>query len=129
MARGLSGGARIEGLNETVRALQDLGLEVDDLKDAFSPIAKKGAGYASSFAPKDSGNLARSVRGNRAKNKAVITAGGRRAPYAGAINYGYRRRGIEATSFMQRADDRMRPVAYQELQDALGDAVRRKGLG
>lgn len=125
---GIEGGIRVEGLNKLTRSLQSLGLDVEDLKDAFGPIAEKGAQLAAGFAPRRSGRLAASVRGNRAKNKAVIAAGRARVPYAGAINYGWPRRGIRASRFMQRADEAMRPVALAELEHAINTKIRSRGL-
>jgi hypothetical protein len=122
------GGVRVEGLNGLVRDLQSLGLELDDLKGAFSEIAQEGARLASSFAPKRSGALAASVRGNKAKNKAVVMAGRARVPYAGAINYGWPKRNIAPAMFMQRADEAMRPKALSALDAALVEAVKRRGL-
>jgi hypothetical protein len=125
----LSGGVRVEGLGKVVRDLQALGLEVDDLKDAFGGIAAEGARLASSFAPRRSGNLAGSIRGNRAKGKAVVAAGRARVPYAGAINYGWPKRGIHAAGFMQRADAVLAPKALHMLDQAVDDAITKKGLG
>jgi hypothetical protein len=125
----VGGGVRVEGLNRLVRDLQALGLEVEDLKEAFGEIAAEAAHWASSFAPRRSGNLAASVRGNRAKNKAVVSAGRARVPYAGAVNYGWPARGIAPSSFMQRADEVMRPRALQALDDAIEQKIREKGLG
>lgn len=124
----VSGGVRVEGLNALVRNLQTLGLELDDLKDAFGEIARQGAEYASSFAPRRSGALAASIRPNRAKNKAVVSAGRARVPYAGAINYGWPARNIAASSFMQKADERMQPVALEELDRQIDQAIRKRGL-
>lgn len=125
----VSGGVRVEGLNRLVRDLQSLGLEVEDLKEAFGDIAAEGASLASSFAPRRSGNLAASVRGNRAKNKAIVSAGRARVKYAGAINYGWPKRNIAPSSFMQKADEQMQPKALQALDDALEKKIREKGLG
>ena len=124
-----TGGVRVEGLNRLVRDLQSLGLEIEDLKEAFGDIAAEGASLASSFAPKRSGNLAATVRGNRAKNKAVVSAGRARVKYAGAINYGWPARGIAPALFMQKADEAMRPKALRALDDALEKKIRDKGLG
>ena len=120
---------RVEGLNKVVRDLQKLGLEVEDLKEAFSGIAAEGAELASSFAPKRSGRLAASVRGNKAKNKAVVMAGRASVPHAGPINYGWPKRGIAASSFMQRADEVLLPRALEAITDALDEKIREKGLG
>lgn len=122
-------GFRVEGLSKLGRDLQALGLDVDDLKDGFSKIAAEGAKLAAGFAPKRSGRLAATIRGNRAKSKAVVMAGrGRGVPYAGAINYGWPRRGIAPAGFMQQADAAMRPRALQELESAINDSIRRRGL-
>ncbi len=68
-------GVHVEGLTKLIRGLERAGIEVQDLKEAFSSISKQAASLASSFAPRVSGRLAASVRGNKAKNKAVIRAG------------------------------------------------------
>ena len=122
-------GFQVQGLARLTRDLQALGLEVDDLKDAFSTLAAEGAALASGFAPKRSGRLAASIRGNRAKSKAVVSAGrGKAVPYAGAINYGWPKRGISARGFMQEADARMRPKALQELEQAINRKIKERGL-
>lgn len=123
-----SGGIRVEGLNRVVRALLEIGVEVDDLKEAFSSIADHGARLAASFAPKLSGRLAGDVRGNRARSKAVITAGRASLPYAGPINYGWRAHNIEPSGFMQRADQALQPYSLQLLETEINEAIARRGL-
>src|SRR5688500_18024830 len=95
---------RVDGLNAVVRSLLAMGLEVEDLKDAFSEIARFGAVVASRHAPRRTGRLASDIRGNRARSKAVVTAGRVSVPYAGPINYGWAAHGIEPSGFMQKAD-------------------------
>lgn len=123
-----SGGVQVTGLNKVVRDLQTLGLELDDIKDAFAKIAAEGARVASSFAPRRTGTLQASVRGNRAKNKAVVAAGRARVKYAGPINYGWPKRNIKPALFMQRADMVMRPKALNELEKSIERKIRQKGL-
>lgn len=105
-----------------------MGLEVDDLKDAFGDIAQTGASIASRLAPHRSGRLAGDVRGNRARSKAVVTAGRTSVPYAGAINYGWAAHGIAPSSFMQRADLELQPFALRRLEDDLNSKITRHGL-
>jgi hypothetical protein len=119
---------QIEGLNKVVRDMQRLGVEIDDLKDVFSAIAKEGARLASSFAPKRSGKLAKSVRGNKAKNNAVIIAGKKAVPYAAPINYGWRKRNIQPSEFMQDASAALKPRAISMLESGLDRAIRKAGL-
>jgi len=121
-------GFRVQGLTAVVRDLKAMGLEVDDLKDAFSEIAKEGAEVAARFAPRKSGRLAGDIRGNRAQSKAVVTAGRASIPYAGPINYGWPARNITGSGFMQKASDEMQPVAIQRLESEINEQIRRKGL-
>lgn len=121
-------GFRVEGLSQVVRDLKAMGIEVDDLKAAFSEIARRGAASASSHAPRRSGRLAADIRGNRAQSKAVVTAGRASIPYAGPINYGWRARNIEPSGFMQKADAEMQPVAIQLLEQEINNQIRMKGL-
>lgn len=121
-------GFRVEGLTSVVRSLQAMGLEVDDLKDAFSTIAAEGARVASGFAPKVTGRLAGDVRGNRAKSKAVVTAGRASVPYAGPIEYGWAKRNIAPAGFLKRTDEVMQPRAIQMLEQEINRKIREKGL-
>src|SRR5690349_16603623 len=110
-------GFRVDGLSSVVRGLQAMGLEVEDLKDAFAKIADQGAQKAAGYAPHLTGTLAGDVRGNRAKSKAVVTAGRASVPYAGAINYGWRAHNIEPAGFLQKTDEAMQPIALRLLED------------
>jgi hypothetical protein len=121
-------GVRVEGLTRTVGALQRLGVEVADLKATFSAIAAEGARLASSFAPVRTGALAAAVRGNKAKNKAVVIAGKARVPYAGAINYGWPARNIKPAMFMQKADAALAPRAVEMLETGIDEAIKKAGL-
>lgn len=121
-------GVRVEGLAQAVRSLKALGLEVNDLKDAFSRIATEGAERVSRHVPRRSGRLAATVRGNRAQSKAVVTIGRASAPYAAPINYGWPARHIRAANFVAQADEEMRPVAVRLLEDEINKAIRDKGL-
>lgn len=105
-----------------------MGVEVDDLKSAFSSIATEAAQIAASHAPKRSGRLAGDIRGNRAKSKAVVTAGRASVPYAGPINYGWSARNIRPALFMQAADEEMQPKAIQRLEEEINRQIALKGL-
>lgn len=129
MGRGETVTYRIDGLAAVTRALLAIGLEVDDLKDAFSEIARQGQTVAARNAPRRTGALAASIRGNRARSKAVVAAGySARVPYAGAINYGWRARNISPALFMQKADEELQPYALRRLEEDINAAIRRRGL-
>lgn len=121
-------GVRVEGLNKAIRSLQEYGVDVSDLKATFADIASDGARLASSFAPARTGRLRHTVRGNKAKNKAVVIAGRARVPWAGPINYGWPARSIHRSLFMQRADAALEPDAIRLLESGLEEAARKAGL-
>lgn len=126
---GTAGGSvKVEGLNKTLTALQRAGVEVQDLKDAMSAIAAEGARLASGFAPVRTGRLRHTIRGNKAKAKAIVTAGLARVPYAGAINYGWPNRGIKPSLFMQMADKELADKAVDMLSAGIDRAIERAGL-
>lgn len=122
------GGVRVEGLSRVVRDLKALGLDVEDLKDAFSKIAAEATEAVIRYVPVKSGNLAASVRGNRAQSKAVVRAGKASVPYAGPINYGWSARSIEPALFMQKGDQVMQPIAVRRLEEEIEHAIRKRGL-
>lgn len=121
-------GVHVEGLRETTRALEQAGVDVDDLKDVMATIASEAAETMARFVPVQSGRLRDSVRGNRAKGKAVVAIGGARVPYAAPINYGWRRRNIRPADFIARTDAVMETRAVQLLEDGWNDIAERHGL-
>lgn len=124
-----SGRNYVTGLRETVKALEQLGAEVADLKEVMGTIATYGAEIAERFAPRGrTGRLKSSIRGNKAKGKAVITAGRATVPYAGPINYGWPRRGIKPDRFMQDADHELGPRAIALYEEGINDLIHEKGL-
>lgn len=126
---------RAEGLNTLVRELIGLGVDVEDLKDAFGDLAEQGERIAAQHAPVGSGRdphpgqLRDDIRGNRARNKAVVTSGRSRIPYAGAINFGWRAHNIEGVGYMQSVDTELGPLAPKILERSIDDLIKRRGLG
>ncbi|HTW15133.1 MAG TPA: hypothetical protein VMF51_08385 [Nocardioides sp.] len=121
-------GFKVEGLDAVLRDLRRLGLDINDLKDAFAKIAAEGAQKVQTRIPRRSGRLAGTARGNRAKSKAVVRVGSAAVPYAGPINYGWPARSIEPAGFMQDVDQDMRPIAVQRLEDDINAKIRQRGL-
>lgn len=93
----------IAGLPRLRKALREAGESLDDLKDSNAAVASLVAGVAAARAPRRTGRLAASVRGNRAVGRAQVIAGGAALPYAGPIHWGWPARGIEAQPFASSA--------------------------
>lgn len=119
---------QVEGLKGLVRDLERTGVEVDDLKDVFGAVAAEGARVASGFTPRDTGALRATVRGNRAKNKAVVMFGKGKVKYAGPILYGWPKRNIVGSRTIARTDDVLARTAPQLLDQGLTDLLTRNGL-
>jgi hypothetical protein len=124
-------GARVEvtGVNEMVRDFKRLGLKTRDLSRAFDAIAAEIVTDAKSMAPKVTGRLAGDVRAGRAKTKASVSVGRKSVPYAGPINYGWRRRNIEPTMFLNRAADQNANSAVTALRLEMQRQINSVGLG
>lgn len=107
---------RVVGLPRFLRTLQAAGVEVEDLKDTMAAVAAFAAAAVAAEAPKVSGDLSGSVRGNRAKGRATVTIGkGKTKLYAMPIHYGWPRRNIEPNLFGDRALQRIEPAVEAML--------------
>jgi hypothetical protein len=118
----------VSGLREVVRNLEKVGIEAADMKEVFTAIGQMVANQASLLAPRKSGRLAASIKPTKTKNKAAVRGGSARVPYAGAINYGWRKRGIAPSRFLQRAIDANESKAVQMMEDGL-DQIITKHIG
>lgn len=120
-----AGQVRITGLDDTVRGFRHLTVEVTDLRTAFAVIARSAAIAASAAAPRRTGRLAASIRPRATRFGAFVTAN---TPYAGAVNYGWPRRHIHATRFMQRADATIRITGPDLIERAIAQLIAREGM-
>lgn len=118
----------VEGMRELVRDLVKAGVDVEDLKDVMGEVAKVGAYVAANLAPSRSGALARTVRGNRAKGRAVVTAGRARVRYAGPINYGWPARNIRPARFLQKTDAVMEKRAPEIFEKGIAKIFEKYGF-
>lgn len=91
---------QVEGLPQLRRAFRQLEAGLEDLKDANQAVATLVATGSAGRAPRRTGTLAGSVRGNRAAATARVMAGGARAPYAGPVHWGWPARHLEAQPFI-----------------------------
>lgn len=117
---------KIDGLPRLRRALREVGRDVADLKAANAKAAALVAAASSPRAPRRSGALAASVRGNRAAGRASIAAGGAALPYAGPIHWGWPARNIAPNPFIveaAQATESLWLAAYAEDLDRLAASI------
>ncbi len=116
----------ITGLPRLRSALRAAGQDVADLKDANAAAAALVASAASARAPRRTGRLAASARGNRAVGRATVLVGGAAVPYAGPIHWGWPARGIEANPFASDAARATEPTwvpLYERAIEKVVDGV------
>ncbi len=118
----------VEGMPAVRRKLRALGDDLVDLKEANARAAAIVATAAAARAPKRTGRLAASIRGNRAVGRAEVKAGGARVPYAGPVHWGWPARGITAQPFAAEAAQQTEHVwlpAYAEDVARVVDKLNR----
>lgn len=113
-------GTYVAGLRETVNALVAAGVEVEELKDTMGAIAAEAVETMRPLIPERTGKLRGSVRGNRAKNKAVVTVGRATVPYARIVN--------KRARYVERTDAVMETKAVSMLEEGLDAITRKHGL-
>ncbi|MFJ2544394.1 hypothetical protein [Microbacterium sp. NPDC087589] len=120
------GRIRVEGLRKTIRALDQAGVDVQDMRDLMHSIGMLVVTAATP--PRASGALAGTLRAGRGKTKAVVRAGGARAPYAGVIHYGWPARGIAARPFLTDALSRKRSDVFRALDQGVSQILKSNDL-
>lgn len=83
---------KVDGARKLRAELRRAGISLDDLKDANARVADYVAQQARTRAPRRTGRLAASLRGNRAQARAVVSAP--RVIYGPPIHWGWPRRNI-----------------------------------
>lgn len=101
------------------------GEDIATLKEAHAAVAAYVAAVAAARAPRRSGKLAASVRGNRAVSRARVSAGGARLPYAGPVHWGWQARGIESQPFITDAAQSTEIVWLAQYERAISAALEK----
>lgn len=78
--------------------------------------------------PTLSGRLTGTLRAGRGKTKAVVRAGGARAPHAGVIHYGWPAHNIAAQPFLTNALQSERGDVLRALDNGLGELLKKNNL-
>ncbi|MFI9206194.1 HK97-gp10 family putative phage morphogenesis protein [Streptomyces sp. NPDC053048] len=131
---------QVEGLNRLKRTLRqlkdkDLSKRVREVNKEAAEIVKPDAQRGvpqHTRTPKDSkkyrpGKLAKSVKVVASANSAAIKTGtASRAPYAGAIHFGYPKRGISPNRFLYRAMARNSEKVSETYEREISAVLREK---
>lgn len=121
------GAIAVDGLKELNAALGKVSKDLpNELKDIHKDLARPVANRAASMAPVGpSGRLAKSVRPSGTRRVASVLAGKKAVPYAGAIHWGWPRRGIRANDFLTRAMHAEQSRTVDRYAEAMDDFLNR----
>ncbi|WP_051485549.1 hypothetical protein [Nocardioides sp. J54] len=115
---------RVEGLAAAVRQLQALGVDLEDLRAAFTRIASEAVPTYQRFTPVRSGRLRGNYRASKTKNRVALLVGGGAVPYARVINYGWPKRNIAAADFVAKGDVVTTPKALEAIEADINRLIR-----
>lgn len=121
-------GARVEitGLRSTLRDLERMGVEAEELRGLMESVANLVADAARPRARRLSGAMAGSIRPGRVKTRAVIRAGRASLPYVGPQHYGWAARNITPNPFLTDALTTRQGAVLAELDAGLARLIEGK---
>ena len=116
----------IEGTTEVVHALQRLSDELGDPQDALDQIGALEVAELRRNAPRRTGRLRASIRQQRARGRALVTAGNATVDYAAFPAYGTRE--TAPSPWLRRTDAALEQTSGRLIDHHLDRTIRREGL-
>lgn len=98
----------VKGEEQVKAALAKVEKDIIDRSDLNKDLSDELSREASARAPRLTGELASTVKGNPSADKAQIVAGGGSVVYAGVIEYGWPEKNIQEQPYL-------RPAVYDNL--------------
>lgn len=117
---------RVSGLARAVRDLEAAGAQTQDMRQLMHSVGMLVVRAAD--APVRTGRLDTTIRAGRGKTKAVVRAGGARAPYAGVRHYGWPARNIAPAPFLTDAIQEQRGSILQAIDAGIEEILRKHDL-
>jgi len=93
----------VEGEEKVKAALAKVEKDIVDRLELNKDLSEELSRKASAMAPRLTGALASSVKGNPSNEKAQILAGSNAVPYAGVQEYGWPAKNIQAQPYLRPA--------------------------
>jgi hypothetical protein len=126
MAKFQKNGVQVTGLRKTIRAIEKLGAESEDLKGAFQRIGARALSTVNAGTPVLSGALKASNKQSKRKNSVYLYSGRKRQYYAVFQEYGTLY--IEPKRYVYRAVEKDGPWAVTQLDREISQIINRLGL-
>lgn len=126
MANYQKNGIQVVGLRKVVRQIEKLGVEAEDLKDAFRRIGARALSTANAGTPVSSGALKSSNRQSKRKNSVYLYSGKAKTYYARFVHYGTVK--MEARPYLSETVQKDGPWAVKQLEAEMAQLINRLGL-
>jgi hypothetical protein len=113
-------GIKVAGLRQALKALQEIGVPAEEIKQANADAAELVLQAARPLVPVRSGKLLGTLRAGKALGKATVSAGRASVPYANPIHWGWFKRHIQPQPFFVTAlgytRDEIRANYFAQMQ-------------
>lgn len=117
----------VTGIREVNAKLRAAGSDLSEMSDLMHRLGLIVIAHANP--PRDSGEVAGTLRAGRGKTKAVVRAGyAKRGAYAGVVHYGDPHRGHKAQPFLTDALQRSQGQVIAALTDGVDSILRQNNL-
>jgi HK97 gp10 family phage protein len=117
-------GIKVKGLRSSIKALQAIGVDAAEIKQAGNDAGEIVAREARNLVPVRSGNLRNSIRTSKALNKVSVSAGNNgKVPYANPIHWGWFKRNIKPQPFFIKALGITRDEVYQNYYRSINRLI------
>lgn len=126
MAEGIE--VSIQGIDQAKAAINDLAKTLEKNLSLNKELSETLAQKASAMAPRLTGALASSVKGNPSEEKAQILAGSAAVPYAGVQEYGWPSRNISAQPYLRPAVNDNMNYIIAKYEDSIRQNIKKYNL-
>ena len=118
---------QVDGIAKLNKKLRAVGKDVTEMRELMHRLGN--IVISNARVPRDSGELAGTLRSGRGATKAVVRAGyARRGHYAGVIHYGNPHTGLKAQPFLTDSLGRSRGQILSELTRGIDVIIRNNKL-
>lgn len=121
-------GVTVTGIDELITKLNRLSNDVANNPSLNREIGQTLAQKASAIAPRLTGALASSIKGEGSATAASVIAGSSSVPYAGVIEYGWPQKGREAKPYLQPAVNNNMNYVIEKYENSINSAIKKYNL-
>jgi HK97 gp10 family phage protein len=118
----------ITGVKEVIDTLNKLGKDLESNEELNKELSSTLSQKASALAPRLTGALASSVKGNPSAEKAQILAGSAAVPYAGVQEYGWPEKNINAQPYLRPAVHNNMGYIIEKYNESIQKAIKKYNL-